>query len=220
MSSDLSPGGDDSSLAEVALQRGRLYIPLVYIHFQLSRSLELMITYNFKKKFTKPIEDIFDSEIVEAFYVDFHQTLQLRLSDPDTKTQKARRKFLIKVIVASARAIPDGESEMQIIQHMEFTDKCIELAEMWNLDVDEYKRLQVMELYIKGCDEYAYRLINLIPNLEKSGVDILNIAAKRLYMIIMDSANPIGNQTCLSVELSRYMKEVLVGTCYFLFVST
>lgn len=73
--------------------------------------------------------------------VDFQREVDVNWNKSDMKTNSSRDQFLRKIITASIETVSlDENGGIYCKNHVEWMDKCMTLARIWNLGVDSLRR--------------------------------------------------------------------------------
>ncbi|XP_028137857.2 rab3 GTPase-activating protein non-catalytic subunit [Diabrotica virgifera virgifera] len=199
-------------LVELAVQQKIVNFELLHLHYQLSLIL-LMIT-TFSIKHTKPINNLFEASVVNLFFTDLQKKVQISCNRSDIRLNFSRTQFLFKIISATLETITVNESgKIYFTDHVNWMAKCINLGKLWNLDVDELRRYQIVQLYSNGYDSIAQELVPAVNEAKELGKCLLNVAAKRLSQFLVSSPQLSENIGALSTVLTNYMETLTEEWC-------
>lgn len=194
-------------LVELAVQQKLLNFELLHIHYQLSLVLLMMITFSIK--YTKPINNLFEASVVNLFFTDMQKKLEISCNKSDIKLNSSRSQFLFKIISASLETVTvDNSGEIYSTDHIHWTNKCFDLGSVWNLEVDELRRYQVVQLYVSGYDSLAYREMYMVNNRKELGKCLMRVTAKRLSHFMATSPHYGKNITCLTTMVTHFMESL------------
>lgn len=74
--------------------------------------------------------------------------MDINWNKSDMKTNSSRDQFLRKIITASIEMVTLDESgQIYCKDHVEWMDKCMTLARIWNLGMDSLRRLCVFNTF-------------------------------------------------------------------------
>ncbi|KAJ8980472.1 hypothetical protein NQ317_013225 [Molorchus minor] len=134
-----------------------------------------------------------------------HYQLSLVLQMIATFSVKHTKPFLFKIISASLESVTvTHDGKIYSMEHVNWMAKCVSLARIWNLEVDLFKRFQIVQLFSNGFDNLAEELIPAVNNVNELGLQLLDIAKKRLAH---------ENQSALSPQLTQSMESMDVEWC-------
>lgn len=168
------------SLCEMVLQQPRGNVPLLNLHYEMVKVLELIAFLNIK--YTKPMHSLFDDVSNEAFFMDINKQLIYTLQKPDEIRQNTRVYFLKKAISTTIDLIVECQSSTYFEDHLIWVEKIKKMGEIWELDVSLLARHHILELYVYGYDDLANELIEKVASRERIVKHLLDIAAKRLSL--------------------------------------
>ncbi|XP_056636903.1 rab3 GTPase-activating protein non-catalytic subunit [Diorhabda sublineata] len=192
-------------LVELAVQQKLVNFELLHVHYQLSLVLLMIITFSIK--YSKPINNLFDTSVGNLFFTDMQKKLEISCNKSDTKLNSSRSQFLFKIISASLETVTvDNSGEIYSTDHVHWTNKCLDLGGSWNLEVDELRRYQVVQLYVSGYDSLAYRQMYMVKDRKELGKCLLKVTAKRLSHYLASSPDYCQNITCLTTMVTHYME--------------
>ncbi|KAF7280405.1 hypothetical protein GWI33_006097 [Rhynchophorus ferrugineus] len=204
--------GGNQPLTMLAVQQKEADHNLLYLHYQLSLVLQMITTLSVKH--SKPINNLFEASIANLFFTDLQRKLDINWNKTDIKINGSRLQFLCKVITASLETVTLNENgEVYCAEHVEWMQKCLILARIWNLNIDEIKRFQVIQLYIGGFDIIAQDLIPAINETNILGEELLKVAAKRISQFLSSSPQLSENITALSPVLTRFINTLNGDWC-------
>ena len=185
------------SLCEHVLQQSRGNLPLLSLHYEMIKVLELISFLNIK--YTKPMNSLFDDVANEAFFADINKQLSYTLQKPDEIRVNTRIYFLKKAISTTIDLIVDCQQSIYYEDHLKWVEKIKKVGEIWEVDVSLLERhqvsmllitenfnlfffLKIIELYIYGYDDLADELLEKVSSREQIVKQLLDIAAKRLNL--------------------------------------
>lgn len=74
-------------------------------------------------------------------YLDLQRQVDVNWNKTDIKINASRDQFLRKIITSSLETVTlDADGQIYCKEHVEWMDKCLTLARIWNLDVDSLRR--------------------------------------------------------------------------------
>ncbi|KAK5645471.1 hypothetical protein RI129_006771 [Pyrocoelia pectoralis] len=196
-------------LAELALQQNYINYDLLHAHFQLTLTIQMITTFTIKH--AKPVNNLYDGEVISLFFTDFQQKTQVNWHRSDTKTHASRTQFLLKIISSSIETVTINENKVYAHNHINWMAKCQSLARVWNLDVDLLKRFQVVQLFLNGFDSIAEELLPTLAEINKLGPDLLIVAGKRLHQFISSSQDLGEKMSALTPALTNYLDSLQNG---------
>ncbi|XP_030750579.1 rab3 GTPase-activating protein regulatory subunit [Sitophilus oryzae] len=204
--------GTHQTLTELAVQQKEVDYNLLHLHYQLSLVLHMISTFSIK--FSKPVNNLFEASIGNLFFTDFQRTIDTNWNKTDIKINASRLQFLRKVITFSLETVTLNENnEIYCVEHVEWMQKCLSLARIWNLDIDTLKRFQIIQLYISGFDIIAQELIPAVNEVNDLGEELLKIAGRRMSQFLSSSPHLSENIAALSPVLSRFIKTLNGDWC-------
>lgn len=196
-------------LVELALQQNSINYDLLHLHYQLSLTLQMITAFSIKH--SKPLNNLFESYMIGMFFIDFQTKAQINWNYTDPKVQTSRTQFLFKVISASLESVTVNESKIFAADHIRWMSKCLEIAKLWNLDLDALRRYELVQIYTNGLDSFGDELFRGIEEKGKLGPELLAIAGKRLSQFLTTSPNLCQNVSALSTVVTRYMDQLVCG---------
>ncbi|EFA10326.1 rab3 GTPase-activating protein non-catalytic subunit [Tribolium castaneum] len=198
-------------LVELALQQNAINYDLLHLHYQLSLTLQMITAFSIKH--SKPLNNLFESYMIGMFFTDFQTKAQINWSYTDPRVQLSRTQFLFKVISASLESVTINESKIYAADHIRWMAKCLEIAKLWNLDLDALRRFELVQIYTNGLDSFGDEVFRGIEEKRKLGPELLAIAGKRLSQFLTTSPNLCQNVTALSTVVTRYMDQLNGDWC-------
>ncbi|KAL1494755.1 hypothetical protein ABEB36_010302 [Hypothenemus hampei] len=199
-------------LIQLALHQKNVEYNLLHLHYQLCMVLHMITKLGVKH--SKPIDNLFEGSLVNLFFTDLQRESNVDWSKSDFKIDNSRFNFLTKIITSSIETVTFEEpDQIYCKQHVEWMEKCLELAGIWNLGVDSLKRFQIVQLYISGFDILAQELIPAVSDCHLLGEELLKVAANRLSQFLNSSPNLGENFAAFSPFLSRYMMSLSQTWC-------
>ncbi|KAL3269924.1 hypothetical protein HHI36_008981 [Cryptolaemus montrouzieri] len=190
-------------LAELAVQQTNINYELLLVHYQLSLVFQMLCTFSIKS--IKPINNLFDSEVISVLFKDFQEKPEIDYSRTDSKLNAARVQFLTKVISLSVEAITVKDDEIYATDHVFWMSKCRLLGMIWDLDIDSLRKHQVVQLFTHGYNIMAYDLSGSVSDRNQLGIELLALAGKRMSKHVAASSN-LGTQlAALTPTVTRYM---------------
>ncbi|ERL83997.1 rab3 GTPase-activating protein regulatory subunit-like [Dendroctonus ponderosae] len=200
------------ALIELAVQQKRADYGLLHLHYQLCVVLHMITKFNVKH--AKPVNNLFEPSLVGFFFTDLQRQQDVSWNKSDVRTNSSREQFLRKIITSSLETVTlDDDGQVYCKEHMEWMDKCLMLTRIWNLNVDSFRRYQIILLYMSGYDLVAQDLIPAVDEPELLGEDLLKVAGNRLGQFLSSSVNLGENIAALSPMLSRYIDSLNEGSC-------
>lgn len=143
----LKQGSSSSlSLCEHVLQQPRGNLPLLNLHYEMIKVLELISFLNMK--YPKPMNSLFDDVSNEAFFAEIHKQLPYTLQKPDEIRINTRLNFLKKAVSTTIDLIVECQQSIYFEDHLKWTEKIKKVAEIWELDVSALERHHVSISYL------------------------------------------------------------------------
>lgn len=201
--------GDVSrSLVELTLQQSVINYDLLHLHYQLSLSLQMITVFSIKH--SKPVNNLFESYMLGLFFSDFQTQTQINWNYADSKVQTSRTQFLTKVITASLETVTmDDDNKVFAGEHVNWMEKIVDLGRLWNLDIDYLRRFEVVQIYASGFDSFGDEMFSFVEEKKKLGVELLEVAAKRLSQFLATSPHLGQNMSVLSTVVTRYTEQLV-----------
>ncbi|CAH0555656.1 unnamed protein product [Brassicogethes aeneus] len=191
-------------LVQLAADQKDVNYDLLHLHYQLSVTLN-MIT-RFAVKHSKPVNNLFEGSIGILFFTDMQRSVQITYNKSDLKLNDARTKFLLNIITVSLESVTiDENGKIYSAEHVKWISKCLDLARLWNIDVDLLRRYQVVQLYSSGFDLFGEELLPAINNRSELGKQLLTVAGKRMSQYLSSSPKLSENISAFSPVLTRYL---------------
>ncbi|CAG9761149.1 unnamed protein product [Ceutorhynchus assimilis] len=202
--------GGPQPLIELAVQQKEVDDNLLHLHYQLCLVMHMLT--KFTVKHSKPVNNLFEASLVNLFFSDLQRRVDINWNKSEIKINLSREQFLRKIITSSLETVTlDETGEIHCQIHVEWMDKSLMLARIWNLDVDNLRRFQIIQLYVSGYDLVAQDLIPAVTDTSALGEELLKVAGNRLSQYLSSSPNLSENIAALSPLLSRYI-QTLNGT--------
>ena len=129
------------SLVELIMQQPRGNIPLLNLHYEMIKVLELIAFLNIK--YTKPMQSLFDEVCNEAFFMDINKQLTYTIQKPDEIRINTRIYFLKKAITTTIDLIVECQQSVYFDDHRKWVEKIQKVGEIWELDVSLLERHHV-----------------------------------------------------------------------------
>lgn len=137
----LAQGSAATSLCEMILQQSRGNLPLLNLHYEMVKVLELIAFLNIK--YTKPMLALFDEVCNEAFFMDIHKQPTYAIQKPDEIRVNTRVYFLKKAITTTIDLIIECQQSTYFDDHLKWVEKIKKTGEIWNLDISLLERHHV-----------------------------------------------------------------------------
>lgn len=217
-----SSDNNQQPLIELAVQQRDINYDLLHLHYQLCLILQMITTLSIK--YTKPINNLFESNYINYCFMDFQtNTIEIKwhnkIYDDNSKLKMSRIQFLYKIIKASLETVVINETgEIYSNEHVLWMSKCLLLARFWNLDCDQLKCYQVVQLFACGFDILAEELLPAVNDMKRLGEELLVIGAKRMVQFLTASPDLSENISALSPALTQYL-DTLVINCTYLMIT-
>ncbi|KAK6636122.1 hypothetical protein RUM43_009774 [Polyplax serrata] len=217
--------GPASSLVSIALSQPQVNSHVVMTYLQLTTSLLLMSGLGIKLQ--KVFTHLFDS--LEP--PDFALTRNVQPGQSNLQNravEQARKQFLLKSITASVQTVHlverihrftavssfDTEvnqvvqpsTELNVTEYKKWIQLCFDLANVWEISLEELRRHQICELYANGFDRLAEEVIPSVNDTEILASQMLVFAGQRLKHLIQDSKDLSHQLSNLSSNLSEWLK--------------
>lgn len=158
-----SAASSSLSLCEMILQQPRGNLPLLNLHYEMVKALELIAFLNIKVslegfisrfylelihyiiyiKYTKPMQSLFDDVSNEGFFMDINKQLIYTIQKPDEIRTNTRVYFLKKAISMTIDLIIECQQSTYFDDHLKWVEKIKKVAEIWELDVSLLERHHV-----------------------------------------------------------------------------
>lgn len=149
------------SLCEHVLQQPRGNLPLLNLHYEMIKVLELISFLNIK--YTKPMNSLFDDIANEAFFADINKQLPYTLLKPDEIRINTRVYFLKKAVSTTIDLIVECQQSIYFDDHLKWIEKIKKVGEIWELDVSLLERHHV-SLSIFSLLNYIIVMLNFIDS--------------------------------------------------------
>lgn len=131
-------------LASLAIQQNFANIQLLNLHKQLNQVLFIITSLNIS--YAKPIQTLFDGLSYQSFFAEINRQLPYQLPPADLLLDKKRTAFLCQVIGSTMDLIREDYEQVFLDDHKLWMERIGDLANVWNLDVNELKKHQVKHL--------------------------------------------------------------------------
>lgn len=190
-------------LTELAHTQVNVNYDLILLHYQLSLTMQMISTFSIKQ--TKFVNNLFDPSVIPLFFSDLQQKVQISWHKTESKITAARTHFLCKVILVTIETVTVNDEKIYSAEHVKWMGKCINLASLWNLDVDFLRRYQIVQLYINGFDSVAEELLPVINNSSDLGPRLLEVAGKRLSQFMTSSPDLSEKIGAFSTTLTQFL---------------
>lgn len=129
------------SLCEMILQQPHGNLPLLNLHYEMVKTLELIAFLNIK--YTKPMQSLFDDVSNEGFFMDINKQLIYTIQKPDEIRMNTRVYFLKKAISMTIDLIVECQQGTYFDDHLRWIEKILKVGEIWELDTSLLERHQV-----------------------------------------------------------------------------
>lgn len=129
------------SLCELIMQQPRGNLPLLNLHFEMVKVLELIAFLNIK--YTKPMQSLFDDVANDSFFADINKQLAYTLQKPDEIRINTRVYFLKKAISTTIELIVECQRSIYYDDHLKWIEKVKTVGEIWELDISLLERHHV-----------------------------------------------------------------------------
>lgn len=150
----------------LTLQQSLGNLEILRLHTELNIVLHLIAFFNIKS--TKP-KNLFDGMANQSFFCEINKKLPYVLPKSDLILDNIRFKFLCKIVTASVDLIRECFNQVYLEEHIQWIKKVEHLTIMWNLNLDDLKRHQVifsLSLLVIYCQLIIflslYRLLSFI----------------------------------------------------------
>ncbi|KAK9880061.1 hypothetical protein WA026_008575 [Henosepilachna vigintioctopunctata] len=194
-------------LPELAFQQANLNYDLLLLHYQLSLVFSMFCTFSLKA--VKPVDNLFDVEVINVFFNDFQEQPNIDFNRKHSKLTKSRIEFLNKVISSSVEAITVKDGNIYVKDHVYWNAKCILLGRIWDVDLDILRKQQVLQLFIHGYDSVALELLGTVADNKKTfGIELLQIAGKRLSKYLASCTELGFYLAALTPPVTNYIKNL------------
>jgi Rab3 GTPase-activating protein non-catalytic subunit len=193
----LGSSSQSLSLCELILNQQKGNLPLLNLHYEMLKVLELIAFLNIK--YTKPMQSLFDEVANDAFFSEINKQMAHSLNKADEIRQNTRVYFLKKAISTTIDLIVECQSNTYFDDHLKWIEKIKIVGRIWELDIGLLERhhvsilrdsvasvdhfpQQIVELYVNGFDDLADELIEKVASRERIVKQLLDIAGKRLTL--------------------------------------
>ncbi|CRK93002.1 CLUMA_CG006543, isoform A, partial [Clunio marinus] len=194
------------SLIELIMQQQSGNLPLLNLHFEMVKVLELIAFLGIK--YRRPMETLFDEVCNKTFFMDLNKPLTYSIVKPDGIRQSVRIFFLMKAITSTIDLIIECQQKIYLDDHFKWIQKIKELGTIWDLDINDLERHQIQELFMNGYDDMADELLEKVLEPEKIVKKLLDIAAKRLDLHLQDSRSNWKHVASGGSLLTNYLEIV------------
>ena len=137
----LGSSSQSLSLCELILNQQRGNLPLLNLHFEMIKVLELIAFLNIK--YTKPMQSLFDDVANDAFFSDINKQMAYALNKADEIRQNTRAFFLRKAISTTIDLIIECQNNTYFDDHLKWIEKINVVGKIWELDVGLLERHHV-----------------------------------------------------------------------------
>ena len=114
----LGSSSQSLSLCELILNQQRGVLPLLNLHFEMIKVLELIAFLNIK--YTKPMQSLFDDVANDAFFSDINKQMAYALNKADEIRQNTRSFFLRKAISTTIDLIIECQNNTYFDDHLKW----------------------------------------------------------------------------------------------------
>uniref|UniRef100_T1IPV9 Rab3-GAP regulatory subunit N-terminal domain-containing protein n=1 Tax=Strigamia maritima TaxID=126957 RepID=T1IPV9_STRMM len=206
-------------LVELAINQKAANYSLLCHHYQLALSMQMMVTFGIK---SVRLISLYDTKGKSAFFRELDTYPQISSGRGlDDTIINSRRQFLCKVISAAVQSIPEPipdphQSENSSIpaitvdhSGMSFwVGRVIELAKMWEMDLDFLRRHHVCELYNSGLDSLAEEMLPSVSDRIVLGSQLILLAGQRLGCALKEKYTTVEVLARLSPNLTSWIKSL------------
>ncbi|GAB6026106.1 Rab3 GTPase-activating protein non-catalytic subunit [Chamberlinius hualienensis] len=196
-----------SNLIDIIVSQKEPNIDLVLHHYTLAAILHMIWTFEMKS--VKPL--CFHSTMSHSVLVKELSTAISFSTVPDAHSaiSENQTQFLRRVIIlmVSAISLPAFDNDVaspvssfvktEIGRSRLWLDKVMELAEIWGLDRDQYRRLYICEMFSSGFDYVAQELIPAVAERDTLASQLMDIVGQRIYNAIQSSGEKYVNYLTL-----------------------
>lgn len=137
------------SLCERILQQPRGNLPLLNLHYEMVKVLELIAFLNIK--YTKPMQSLFDDVSNEGFFIDINKQLIYTIQKADEIRMNTRSFFLKKAVSMTIDLIIECQQSTYFDDHLRWIEKIMKVAEIWEIDVSLLERHHVSFYFVLSC---------------------------------------------------------------------
>ncbi|RZF48247.1 hypothetical protein LSTR_LSTR006214 [Laodelphax striatellus] len=200
------------SLTQLALSQPPANYALLQLLSQAARAMILLALFNIKAQGC-PLVAFFNSSEQSALFSDVWSNPQLPGHFHDPKLTKSRTQFLLKAISsATGTILTHKQQQWETKQAAQWTSDCFQLAYEWSVPVDQLRRQQVCQLYVRGFDRLAEEVVTSVNDSSLLGSQLLVIAGQRLNKSLATSGKDIQQKIAdLSTSLSKWLGELSDG---------
>lgn len=128
-------------LSYLAVQQNYANIDLLNLHKELNQVLFIIASLNFA--YSKPIQVLFDGMSCQSFFNEINRQLQYQLPKADLLLGKKRLEFLCQAITITMDLIREDFENVFLDDHKLWMERIDDLANVWDLDINELKKHQV-----------------------------------------------------------------------------
>lgn len=133
----------------IAVQQNYANPVLINLHKQLNQVLFLITSLNID--FKRPIQTLFDAMSNKSFFAEINRQLPYQLPRTDMLLDKKRSQFLCQAITSTMDLIREDYQEVFLDDHKTWMERVGDLANVWDLDVNELKKHQVILIFGYRC---------------------------------------------------------------------
>lgn len=128
-------------LSLLSIQQNYANTDLLSLHQQLNQALFIVASLNFS--YSKPVQVLFDGMAYQSFFCEINRQLPYDLPKSDLLLQKKRLEFLCLAITTTMDLIREDYEQIFLDDHKLWMERIGDLANVWDLDVNELKKHQV-----------------------------------------------------------------------------
>ncbi|CAO1412358.1 unnamed protein product [Diamesa serratosioi] len=199
----LRQGKSKSSICEHIIKLKKGNFELLRLNYELISVLELVSFFNLK--YERPVQGLFDELCNVVFDEDINKLLNHPLRRADVPRHQHRTDFLKLCISTSIDLIIKCNNTTFVDEHLKWIEKIKKLANLWLVDTTELDREQVYGLYIYGYDDLAESLQTQIQQKELLLPLMIDVAAKRLSLHLLENKSAWTQVSCGGGMLIRYL---------------
>ncbi|XP_058058516.1 rab3 GTPase-activating protein non-catalytic subunit [Anopheles bellator] len=202
-------------LTALAVQQNSANMALLRLHQELTTVLLVLTSFNVRYA-NKPIQQLFDGMANQAFFTEINRQPNAANALPkaDQLLRKARLEFLCRTVTATMDLIHEEMETVYYTDHNDWMETVERLAGMWELELGDIRKHQIIELYAHGWDSYAQELLsNVIPDQTFANL-LLTIAGRRLALYTKANPTVWGQIAAVGPLLTDYLDTLVSNDRY------
>ncbi|XP_044754871.1 rab3 GTPase-activating protein non-catalytic subunit [Coccinella septempunctata] len=193
-------------LVELAIYQTNINYELLLAHYELSLVFHMLCRFGVKA--LKPMQNLFDVEVINVFFHHFQERPHVDFSRTDSGMTTARLQFLKKMISSSVESITTKDGEVYFREHSDWMSKFKLLGSIWKLKLDVLRIHENVQLFVHGYDTIAHDMMCVIEDKHTLGRHLLIIAGKRMYKYMGKSPNIGTVHTYLTPAITGWIQDL------------